>query len=92
MDDFTMPQDELAGIKKQWAKILEEHGVFDIEDELLDATASSGGTCPECKGEGGWDTRQYDPEPPTMCLNCGGTGRTGVVEKTIGEIIKEATK
>ena len=31
--------------------------------------------CPECKGEGGWASRQDDPEPPTECLKCGGTGK-----------------
>ena len=31
-----MPQlDELVGIKKKIAKLLEKHGVFDIEDELI---------------------------------------------------------
>ena len=31
--------------------------------------------CDECKGAGGWASRQDDPEPPTECLKCGGTGK-----------------
>ncbi len=79
-------QDELAGIKRQWAKILEEHGVFDIEDELLACTVSSGKDCPWCGGSGkGFDlsggvTKQID------CPACNGTGQKQL--KTLGEIIK----
>jgi len=82
--------DELVGTKKKIAKLLEKHGVFDIEDEVLALTVSSGGrVCSKCGGKKLVYGEPENYKTIKFCPTCNGTGRTKVVKKTLGEIIKE---
>ena len=95
-------QDELAGVKDDLETILYNcynekpvdidgtflHNFRDYADQILSLPVSSGGICPECKGEcyipriataGGYDT----------CPTCSSTGSVKKEEISIGDLIKE---
>ena len=77
--------DKLEKVRGKWREILEYHGVFDIEDELLNTPITiEGGVCPECLGAKMlWDSLSHSMDYP--CPTCKGTGK---LDKTI--TIREA--
>ena len=96
-------QDELAGIGEKIAGIIDKAIIADMvsgqfgptpyAQEILNLTVSIGGRkCDMCNGHGKILPYQLDNGSYIYkddCPACGGTGHAKVVEKTIGEIIKE---
>ena len=93
-------QDELVGIRGQLFNLLleaygstkPEHHPNVMQYRILNSlTVSSGGTCPECKGEGEIFHRGVIDtlKAWSRCTTCNGTGQEPIVTKTLGEIIGE---
>ena len=68
--------DKLDGVRGKWQKILEHHGVFDREDELLNTPIPIEGGCQEGEGTGLIGGSGINDR----CDDCKGTGK---LDKTI---------
>jgi len=90
-------QDELARIREKLSAlfvIARTEGLLtrfadglEDADEAFSLTVSSGGICPECEGEKITPETGRGSDGFIRCETCNGTG---LVTKTLGEIIKEA--
>ena len=60
-------------------------------DQILSLPVNRGGMCPECKGvkKIQYGKKGVNPIYFVKCPVCNGTGRTKVVEKTLGQLVKE---
>ena len=69
-------QEIKAAAQKKLATLLEKHGVFDLEDEILSLFGETGEECIACDGEGEIDLRDSSPRTTDYktCEVCKGTG------------------